>query len=304
MADQRVAAVRAFNRFYTRQIGVVGAGYLDSPFSLTDVRVLYELAHRERASASDLVRELGLDPGYLSRLLRGFAKQGLVDRRRAEDDGRRSLLWLTERGWEIFDGLDIAARDQIGGLLAPLPEGEQERLIAAMATIEELLGERPPRPLTLRPHRIGDMGWVVQRHGELYAQEHGFDGQFEALVAEIVAKFVQQLDPTRERCWIAERAGQRLGCVFLVKVSDEVAKLRLFLVEPSARGLGIGTRLCDECIAFARAAGYRKVTLWTQSCLFAARRVYERAGFRVVASQPEPNFGRDDLISETWELTL
>jgi DNA-binding MarR family transcriptional regulator/GNAT superfamily N-acetyltransferase len=301
----RVDAVRAFNRFYTRLIGLLRQGYLGSAFSLSEVRVLYELAHRDQTTAGELARELDLDPGYLSRVLRRFDRSGLIERARSRSDRRQTLLRLSERGRAAFSPLDQAARDQIGALLARLPGPEQARVVAARATVEDLLGERaePRVPYLLRPHRAGDMGWVVMRHGALYAQEYGYDMQFEALVAEIVARFVQHFDPAREACWIAERAGENVGSVFLVSDGDEVAKLRLFLVEPSARGLGIGSRLVEECLRFARSAGYRAVRLWTQSELLAARRIYARAGFTCVAEEPHHSFGHD-LVAETWELGL
>lgn len=303
--EERVLAVRRFNRFYTQQIGVLNEDYLQSPFSLAEVRVLYELAQRQQTTASELGRELGLDAGYLSRLLRNFAKHGYVDRQRSPTDGRRTILRLTEQGLAVFAPLSARSSEQIGALLSKLTAGEQARLLSAMHTIERLLGAPPePRvPYLLRPHRSGDLGWVVQRHGELYAQEYGYDEDFEALVAGIVAKFIQHLEPKRERCWLAEREGEAVGCVFLVKHSETVGKLRLFLVEPEARGLGIGTRLVEECIRFARAAGYRKIRLWTQSELLAARRIYERAGFRVIAAEPHHSFGKD-LVAETWEMKL
>ena len=301
----RVAAVRSFNRFYTRQIGLLHEGYLDSPFSLTEVRVLYELAHRQTATASALGRELGLDAGYLSRIIRRFENRGLIDRRPSGGDGRQRLLRLTERGQQAFAPLNARSSEQVGAMLNRLSTAQQDRLVEAMATIEGLLGERPdPRtPYLLRPHRPGDMGWVVHRHGALYAEEYGWDEQFEALVATIVAKFLEHFDPKRERCWIAERDGQPVGSVFLVKHSKTVAKLRLLLVEPRARGLGIGARLVEECVHFARSVGYRKMILWTNSVLHAARRIYEKAGFRLVHAEPHHSFGHD-LIGETWELDL
>ncbi len=303
--DLRIAAVRRFNRFYTQQIGVLQEGYLKSPFSLTEVRVLFELAHRERPTATELAKDLGLDTGYLSRILRGFARRGLIDSRPSEVDGRRNLLWLTEHGREVFAPLHARSHDEIGAMLSHLSVEGQERLVQAMDTVEGLLGARPePKvPYLLRPHRSGDMGWVVYRHGALYAQEYGWDEQFEALVAGIVAEFIEQYDPKRERCWIAERDGEIVGSVFVVKQSDAVAKLRLLLVEPKARGLGIGTRLVEECILFARSVGYRKIILWTNSILLAARHIYQNAGFRLVEEESHHSFGHD-LVGETWELEL
>lgn len=302
---RRVAAVRRFNRFYTRTIGVLGEGYLASPYSLAEVRVLYELAHRDAWGAAELSRELGLDPGYLSRILRRFERGGLVDRRASPVDGRRSELRLTEAGRAAFAPLDRRSAEEIGALLGRLLAGDQARVVEAMGTIARLLGGGEERvPYVLRGPEPGDYGWVVQRHGAVYAEEYGYDERFEALVAEIVAKFVHERDPARDRCWIAEREGLPVGCVFLVKASETVGKLRLFLVEPSARGLGIGGRLVDEVVRHARRVGYRRVTLWTQSELLAARRIYERAGFRCVAAEPNRDFGRNDLVSETWELEL
>jgi len=303
--DRRIAAVRRFNRFYTRQIGLLRDGYLDSPFSLTQVRVLFELAHRETTSASELSRELGLDAGYLSRILRGFERIGLIDRQASDIDARRSILRLTEQGREAFAPLDARSQEDIGAMLGGLSEPEQARLVEAMELVERLLGQRgePRVPYILRPHRPGDMGWVVHRHGVLYAREYGWDERFEALVASIVADFIEQFDPRRERCWIAERGGEPVGSVFLVKGPESVAKLRLLLVEPEARGLGVGQHLVDECVRFARSVGYRTLTLWTNSVLVAARHLYERAGFRLMHSEPHHSFGHD-LVGETWELAL
>ena len=307
--EQRIDAVRRFNRLYTRRIGVLQHGYLHSSFSLAEVRVLYELAHRQRVTATELARELDLDPGYLSRILATFTRRGMLERARSDRDGREQLLSLTRHGQDTFAPLDAAAREQIGALLARLPERRQERLVAAMRAIGVLLGDWPPeseagsQAIVLRHPRPGDMGWVVERHGAIYAQEYGWDQRFEALVAGIVARFVDHFDPQRERCWIAEREGERVGCVFLVKATKTIGKLRLFLVEPDARGLGIGKRLVDECIRFARDAGYGKMRLWTQSNLLAARHIYARNGFRVIASEPHHSFGYD-LVSETWELRL
>jgi len=303
--ERRVGFVRRFNRFWTRQVGVLREGYLESPFSLTEVRVLYELAHCEETTASELGEELGLDAGYLSRILRGFEKQGLIHKRPSEADGRRRLLRLTERGQEAFAPLDARSRDDVGAMLGGMSIERQEHLVGAMRTIEGLLSARPEPevPYILRLHRPGDMGWVVHRHGVLYAREYGWDERFEALVAEIVAQFIQQYDPKLERCWIAEREGEIVGCVFLVRESEEIAKLRLLLVEPKARGLGIGSRLVEECVRFARQAGYRKITLWTNDVLDAARGLYERVGFRLVHGEPHHSFGYD-LVGQTWELML
>lgn len=303
--DRCVAAVRRFNRFYTQKIGVLEEGLLKSPFSLTQARVLYELAHRDRPTATELCRDLGLDAGYLSRVLRDFEKRGLVAREPSEADGRQSLLHLSPRGLEAFAPLDARSRDEIGTMLRGLPPGDQRRLVEAMETVEALLGAGPEAraPYLLRPHRPGDMGWVVQRHGVLYSREYGWDERFEALVASIVARFIERYDPKRERCWIAEKDGENVGSVFVVKQTKTVAKLRLLLVDPKARGLGIGARLVDECVRFARDAGYRKLTLWTNSVLVAARRIYEKAGFRLVHAEPHRSFGQD-LVGETWDLDL
>jgi DNA-binding MarR family transcriptional regulator/GNAT superfamily N-acetyltransferase len=303
--ENRVATVRQFNRFYTQRIGVLREGLLKSPFSLTQSRVLYELAHRAECTATGLGRDLGLDAGYLSRILGDFEKRGLLARKPSDTDGRQSLLRLTRKGQKAFAPLHARSREEISAMLTRLSGAEQGRLIEAMLTIEELLGARPePKaPYLLRPHQPGDMGWVVHRHGVLYAQEYGWDEQFEALVAGITAKFIQHYDPKRERCWIAEKDGEIVGSVFLVKRSATVAKLRLLLVEPSARGLGIGTRLVGETIQFARRAGYRKIALWTNSVLVSARRIYEAAGFRLVDQEPHHSFGKD-LVGESWELKL
>ena len=302
---RRLRAVREFNRFYTRRIGVLREGLLDSPFSLAQARVLYELAHRDGATASDLRRDLGLDPGYLSRLLAGFARRGFLVRKRSPADGRRSLLGLTRAGRRTFATLDARAVDEVRGLLAPLSEGDQGRLVASMRTIEGLLGaDGAGRPSArIRAPRPGDMGWVVERHGAVYHAEWGWGAEFEALVAEIVARFMSHHDPRRERAWIAEQEGERVGSVFLVASSRTVAKLRLLLVEPAARGQGLGQRLVGKCVRFARASGYRRIVLWTQSILAPARHIYEKAGFLLVATAPNREFGRG-LVSETWELML
>lgn len=310
-SEDRVARVRRFNRFYTRRMGVLEEKLLRSPFSLTEARVIYELAQRGPVTASDLGAGLKLDAGYLSRILRGFHDRGLVEKRPSTDDRRRNLLTLTAAGRDAFARLDAASATEIGALLARLAPPERERLVGAMEEIEDLLGPRRSRPepvragggVILRAPRAGDLGWVVHRHGALYAEEYGWNDRFEALVAEIVAAFVRKHDPVRERCWIAERDGKILGSVFLVRVSDEVAKLRCLLVEPEARGLGIGTRLVDACVALAREAGYRRVVLWTNSVLVDARRLYERTGFRKVHEEPNREFGKEE-VAETWELEL
>ena len=303
--ERSVEAVRRFNRFYTRRIGALGEGHLDTPFSLAEARVLYELAHRETATATELGQELGLDAGYLSRILRGFQDRRLLDRRPSETDARQSRLTLTEQGRAAFAQLDAAARRDIAAMLDAVPATGRQRLVAAMQTIEDVLAARPGpgEPYILRGPRPGDLGWVVQSHGELYAREYGWDEEFEALVAEIVAAYVRNLVPERERCWIAERDGENVGSVFVVRHSDQVAKLRLLLVDPRARGLGIGARLVDECIRFSREAGYRTLTLWTNDVLHSARRIYIAAGFRLVREEPHHSFGQD-LVSQTWELEM
>jgi DNA-binding MarR family transcriptional regulator/GNAT superfamily N-acetyltransferase len=303
--EQRVEAARRFNRFYTRKIGVLGEGAYRSPFSLTEVRVLYELAHRDQPTATALGRELGLDAGYLSRILRGFERRGLILKTRSAADGRQSHLSLTAQGRKVFAPLNARSHDEVAALLAGLPPAAQARLVEAMRAIERLLGDRPEpsASLLLRPPQPGDLGWIVHRHGAVYAQEYGYNQQFEALVAEIVAQFVGRYRAKRERCWIAERDGEVVGSVFLVERSKTVAQLRLLLVEPKARGSGLGTRLVDECIRFARQTGYRKIMLWTQSELVAARRLYEATGFRIVRRERNSSFGKK-LVSETWELEL
>ena len=303
--DQRVGVVRRFNRFWTRRIGVLHEGYLESPFSLTEVRVLFELAYSKETTASELSKELGVDAGYLSRILRGFEERGLIAKKPSETDGRRSLLSLSEAGQEVFDSLDTRSREDVGAMLGDLSTAEQDRLLGAMRTIERLLGAQPEPKVSylLRQHEPGDMGWVVHRHGVLYAREYGWDERFEALIARIVADFVDYYDPAKERCWIAEMDGESVGCVFVVKASDTVAKLRLLLVEPEARGLGLGTRLVEECIRFARSRGYEKLTLWTNSVLDAARCIYEAKGFEIVEEEEHHSFGKD-LIGQNWELKL
>ncbi len=303
--ETRTDAIRRFNRFFTRQIGVLREGLLHSPYSLTEARILFEIAHRKDLTASDLSRELGLDPGYLSRILARLEQQGLIDKVRSETDARQRLLSLTPDGKDAFSLLDNRSREEVAEMLSGLSEGDQRRLLEAMKTIESILdkGFKFSEPFFLRPHEPGDMGWVVHRHGVLYAQEYGWDERFEALVAQIVADFVNNFDPAKERCWIAEMNGEIVGCVFVVKASDTVAKLRLLLVEPKARSLGLGTRLVEECIRFARRSGYKTLTLWTNSVLDAARRIYEKQGFKLVEEEKHHSFGHD-LLGQNWELAL
>jgi DNA-binding MarR family transcriptional regulator/N-acetylglutamate synthase-like GNAT family acetyltransferase len=302
----RVQAVRSFNRFFTKQIGVLQHGWLGSPFSLAEARVLYELAHHEQPTATDVGKELGLDAGYLSRMLRSFVHRGLVLRTRSNADGRSAHLSLTREGLAAFARLNQRTQEDVAAMLGKLPEGDQRQLVAAMHIIERVLGARQESrtPYVLRPPHSGDLGWVVHRQGALYAQEWRYNEEFEALAAAIVAEFVQHLVPSKERCWIAEKDGEIVGSVFLVRKSKTVAKLRLLLVEPAARGLGIGSRLIDECVRFARQAGYRKITLWTQSELKAARRLYQKAGFTRTGEKKHDSFGRKGLVAETWDLTL
>ncbi len=300
-----VEAVRRFSRFYTRRIGVLNEGLVGSEFSLAEARVLYELAHREQALAKDLARWLDLDPGYLSRILKSFEARDLIQRIPSTTDGRQQLLSLTETGQRRFGTLNARSRDDMALMLNDLTPRQQQRLVAAMSEIETLLSaERETRvPYILRPHQPGDIGWVVQQHGRLYAQEYGWDDTFEAMVAEIAAKFIKEFDPKRERAWIAEKDGENVGCAFLVKQSDAVAKLRMLLVDPKARGLGIGKRLVAECINFARLKGYGKITLWTNDILTAARKIYIDAGFTKVGEERHHSFGHH-LVGETWELDL
>ena len=300
-----VQLLRAFNRTYTRRIGVL-APYLDSPLSLTEVRILYELAHHGPCTAADLARDLGLDPGYLSRVLRRFGQQGWLARETSADDARRKRLSLTPAGREAFDPLEQRSREQLAALLATLAPDRRAQLIAALRTAQSLLDSAaapPQRTVVLREPRPGDMGWVVQQHGELYAREFGWNSAFEALVAEIVAGMIRTHDAAWERGFIAELDGERVGSAFVVRESDTVAKLRLVLVNFAARGLGLGARLTDECIAFARARGYRSMVLWTNANLLAARAIYARRGFQLVRSEPYHGYGQD-LVGEHWELAL
>ena len=312
-STSRIEAVRRFNRFYTRRIGVLHESLVHTRFSLTESRLLWEFAHRATTTAAELARDLDLDPGYLSRLLRGLKNAKLIRAERSADDARHLHLRLTAAGRRAFAPLDRRTEAEVAALLAGLDDAGQRRLLAAMATIEATLGEAPAgrAPWLLRPAQSGDIGWVVARHGALYASEYGWDMRFEALVARIGADFVDRFDAAREACWIAERDGANVGCVFLVQARDETsgapvagtAQLRMLLVEPAARGLGIGARLVDECARFARGRGYRRIVLWTNSVLVAARAIYARAGYRLTGSEPHQSFGHA-LVGETWELDL
>jgi DNA-binding MarR family transcriptional regulator/N-acetylglutamate synthase-like GNAT family acetyltransferase len=303
-----VEAVRSFNRFYTKQIGALREGLLGSSFSLTQVRVLYELAHRKQCTASELGRELGLDPGYLSRLLRHFAGRRLIEKTTSAKDGRQSLLRLTAAGQQVFDRLNTRQNEEVIDLLQKLSPAQQQQLVKSLRTAQQMLDPdqlaKNGNSYILRSYHPGDLGWVVHRHGVLYSGEERYDERFEGLVAKIIGEFVENLDPRRERCWIAEKNGEVAGFVFLVKKSGTVCKLRLLLVEPWARGMGIGRRLISECVRFARQVGFKKMMLWTQSDLIPARRLYQEAGFRLVEKEPHSSWGRDNLVSETWELEL
>ncbi|MEO7707342.1 MAG: helix-turn-helix domain-containing GNAT family N-acetyltransferase [Caldimonas sp.] len=311
--ESPIAAIRRFNRFYTARIGVLQEGLLATPFSLTESRLLYEFAHREHATATELSRDLGLDAGYLSRLLRGFKERGLIKSAPAPHDARHLQLRITPAGRRAFAPLDTRTQAEINRLLSGLTDAEQRDLLQSMARIEQLLDDKNPRqpPYLLRAHRPGDIGWVIERHGALYAREYRWDMHFEALVAHIAARFIEQFDARREACWIAERDHANVGCVFLVQARDEasdapvdgVAQLRLLLVEPSERGLGLGARLVAECERFARQAGYSRIVLWTNSLLLAARGIYSKAGYRLLKSEPHTSFGHA-LVGETWELSL
>jgi DNA-binding MarR family transcriptional regulator/GNAT superfamily N-acetyltransferase len=323
ISPEQIASVRAFNRDYTRRIGVLSEGLLDSPYSLTEVRVMYEITHRSGVTAAELADDLDLDRGYLSRLLKRFETKKLLARTASAEDGRRQHLRLTPAGLRVFEPLERRSQGQVEDMLTALDEERRRAVLKAMEVIQSALGGPSSQPtavpepaeanasgspvaappVTLRAHTVGDMGWVVQRHGELYHREYGWTAEFEALVAEITVEFLRKLDPARERCWIAERDGRRLGCIFLVAKDATTAKLRLLLVEPDARGLGLGRTLVNECVNFARATGYQKIVLWTQESLSAARHLYQEAGFQRTAREPHHSFGHD-LVAETWELEL
>jgi DNA-binding MarR family transcriptional regulator/GNAT superfamily N-acetyltransferase len=304
-----IDAIRAFNRFYTKKAGLLHQSLLDSPYSLTEVRVLYELAHQKDLNATALTASLGIDPGYLSRLLRRFEKSQLITRKRSRGDARSTLLRLTAAGRAVFADLNVRQSEVVARMLDGIPRDAQHTLVVSMRTIMAALGTGVSddgganSELRLRAHRPGDMGWVMSAHGELYAREYEWDERFEALVGEIVVNFIRSFDPRRDRCWIAELGGERVGSIFLVKDTDTIAKLRLLLVTPAARGMGVGKRLVDECIAFAREAKYRTLTLWTNSVLHAARHIYEANGFRLVREESHTSFGHG-LIGQYWELDL
>ncbi len=305
MPSRAITAVRRFNRFYTRQIGVLHEYLLSSPYSLTEMRVLYELSHRDGPpTSSELCEFLGLDAGYFSRILAHFQKLGFVRRARSREDARASLIEITAKGRAAFAPYDVRQDREVASMLAPLKPSDVREITGAMSTIQNRLDRQPQdQRIALRPPRPGDMGWVVQRHGEIYAEEYGWNWEFEGLVAGVVSEFVKNFDPKRERCWIAELNGRRVGSVFCFKKAESVAKLRMLFVDKDARGLGLGSRLVRECIAFARKKGYQKMTLWTESPLKAARRIYAAAGFRIVSRDPVHNFGKR-MISEIWELEL
>jgi DNA-binding MarR family transcriptional regulator/GNAT superfamily N-acetyltransferase len=301
-----IQAIRHFNRFYTRHIGVLQQGLLESPYSLAEVRLLYELAHRRRVIATELSRELGLDAGYLSRILGKFEKRGWIRREPVSADHRQSLLALTQKGLATLRPLEARSNRQVQQMLAPISAETRQQLVHAMQSIEQILAPEhdSKESFLLRPHQPGDMGWIVYRHGVLYSEEYHYDESFEALVAEITAEFIQNFNPKLDRCWIAEKGGERVGSVLLVHKTPTVAKLRVLLVEPSARGLGIGKRLVQECVRFARQVGYKKVVLWTQHELKGARRIYEQACFQLVKKEPHQSWGRGDLVAETWEFKI
>jgi len=314
-SNDRIAAVRRFTRFYTTKIGVLDQRLLHSPFSLTEARVLYELAHSRALTARDLGGSLGIDAGYLSRIVAGFARRGLVTRHRSAKDGRERRLGLTEDGRKAFAPLDRSSNAEVGAMLAAMPDRAQRRLVEALRTVEKLLAPSPPAgseapgsserlaAYSLRSPRPGDIGWITHRQAVLYHREYGWNEEYEALIAGIMSRFITNFDPARERCWVAERDGEIVGSVFVVRKARSVAQLRLLYVEPDARGLGIGRRLVDECIRFARTKNYRTLTLWTNSVLLSARRIYEAAGFRLVKEEKHRSFGKN-LVGQNWDLRL
>ncbi|MHA2251079.1 MAG: bifunctional helix-turn-helix transcriptional regulator/GNAT family N-acetyltransferase [Candidatus Kariarchaeaceae archaeon] len=303
--EEKAKRIRHFNRFYTRKIGVLREGLLHSQYSLTESRILFELAYGKDLTASDLSRALGLDPGYLSRILSKIEKLGLIKRTRSVKDDRARIIKLTDKGKQEFDVLDTRSREEILELLSDLTKENQDKLLKSMETIEEILEKKLKfaEPFFLRTHESGDMGWVTYRHGILYMEEYSWDVQFEALVAQIVSDFIKNFDPKKERCWIAEINGEIVGSVFVAQDNETDAKLRLLLVEPKARGLGLGTRLVEECIRFSRRAGYKKLKLWTNDILVDARNIYLKKGFKLVEKNDHHSFGHD-LTGENWELVL
>jgi DNA-binding MarR family transcriptional regulator/GNAT superfamily N-acetyltransferase len=303
-----VESVRRFNRFYTRRIGVLEEGLLASPFTLTQARILFELGTRQTTTAGELVEALGLDPGYLSRILRSFVQKRLVARARSLEDGRRAQLSLTVKGRKAFGDLDRRSSETTGDMVSPLSPARRKRLLGAMQTLQDILSEpgaARAAVITVRQHRIGDVGWAIEQHGRLYAEEFGWNGEFEALVATLFARFAANHDPAAERFWIAEIDGERVGCVFVVRNDKDphTAQLRCLLIEPRARGLGLGRRLVEECMQFAKSAGYARMVLWTNDVLAAARRIYEAAGFSLVEESPHHSFGHD-LVGQVWARSL
>ncbi len=304
-SGDHVASVRRFNRFYTRRIGVLQEGYSGGPFSLAESRVLYEIGQRDKPTATDIARELGLDAGYLSRILKAFEARGYIVREPSPADARQTLLSMTPHGRKAFAPIETHTIKEVSEMLDALSADDQDHLTRAMATIETLLGdkEEPRVPYILRPLQPGDIGWIVGRHGTVYGREFGWDQTIEVLTAEIMSAFVRHFDPKRECGWIAERKGEPAGCVFIVKENDDTARLRLLLVDPSARGLGIGKRLVEECLKFSRQAGYKRITLWTHRVLEGARKIYINAGFRLTKEWTHDDFGKT-LVAETWDLEL
>jgi DNA-binding MarR family transcriptional regulator/GNAT superfamily N-acetyltransferase len=303
--ESQIAAIRGFSRFYTRKLGIIEPKLLASPWTLQEARIIYEIAQHDSCTATDLVQTLGLDAGFLSRTLQALQRCQIVARKPSRADRRANELALTAKGRAAFAELERRSHDEVGALLAGLDDRERSTVVNAMAAIEQVLEPPAQKPagFMLRSHRPGDIGWIVSRHGAIYAQEYGWDISFEALAAEITAQFLRSYDRAREQCWIAEIDGEPVGSIFLVKASDDVAKIRLLLVEKKARGLGVGRALVEQCLRFARDAGYGSVTLWTQSILVAARGIYQRAGFQSVKQEKHHSFGVD-LVGETWELEL
>ena len=301
----QIAAIRRFNRFYTRQIGALEEHHLHSDLSLSEARILYEIANSPDVRASQIGDTLFLDRGYLSRVIANFARRGFVRKTRSATDARESILELTTKGKALFSRLNERASKDVGRMLESVPPAGRTTLVAAMSAIESALGSTDTKnsPFTVRQHCPGDIGWIIQRHAQIYTKEYGWNSNFETLVAEIAAKFLRDFNPARERCWIAERGGVNVGCVMMVERSKSVAQLRLLLVEPSARGLGIGASLVTECVAFARAAGYRKMRLWTNDVLVSARKIYQASGFELIEEEVHDGFG-PPLTSQTWEMKL